>query len=592
MQTKFRKPPKLEKQTKTRKALSKRGKLILFSCLGLVVALLASGALYAYSIWSNPAAYLRATPTPSPSPSPSPTPSPTPLPDDTSTPAPTPTPSPTPDPYDVLMSQADLSMLKDTFNVALIGVDYAPERETWDGKHAYHADVIIVLAINFEDDRVDMISIPRDTYAKIPDVNGKYKINASLDCGGGLPNGFGKVCEAASWMLGGIPVDYYYAVTMPAVKELVNAIGGVTYDVDVDFTMNGRSYKKGEQYMDGQAVLDYLRVRKNVAQPGDQNRINRQKKMLVKIFQTIKEKNLLTQIPGIINAFNGQLYTNMSLEQTAALAVYAYKTNPDDIYMHSMGGSSQDIYNWTFVITDQAKRVDLIKEIYGVDVPQNKKYSLSYCRWEWQHLLSDVYLENAEVVLAAAKTAIEADMLLNTPTPSPSPSPTPSPDVSPTPAESPTPAPPETTVPADSPTPVVTPTPLDSPTPAASPSADVPDATATPAVPTPAAAEGGAESGQNADRPSGAQRLDPQAYTLYEEVLEDVQAVKKLYNAIKTEEKAIDTKSGTLRDNADALAEANAKLKEDVTTLARLVGYSKTLRWKVTLTYDIAVDFR
>ena len=113
---------------------------------------------------------------------PTPTPANTPLPDAT----------PTPDPYEEMLSVADLSMMKDIVNVLIVGVDYAPERETWSGKHAYHADVMLVLAINFEENTVDMISLPRDTYAKIPGVEGIYKLNASIDCGGGFPEGFPK----------------------------------------------------------------------------------------------------------------------------------------------------------------------------------------------------------------------------------------------------------------------------------------------------------------------------------------------------------------------------------------------------------------
>ena len=206
-----------------------------------------------------------------------------------------PTPSPTIDPYTELQQQADTSIMKNILNVAFIGVDYAEERLSgYGGKaedNAFHADVILVLAINFDENRVDMISIPRDTYAKIPGVKGIYKINASLDCGGGLfaenGAGFEKVCDAASWMLGDIPVDYYYAVTMPAVKQLVDAVGGVDYDLELDFKMQGRTYQKGQQHMDGQAVLDYLRVRKNVVSSGDNNRVNRQKKMLVALFQSM-----------------------------------------------------------------------------------------------------------------------------------------------------------------------------------------------------------------------------------------------------------------------------------------------------------------
>jgi len=131
--------------------------------------------------------------------------------------------------YDALMQQADTSMMQNIVNVLLIGVDYAEERltEKWleeGGSTAEHADVMIVLAINFDEQTVDMISLPRDTYAKIPGVTGIYKLNASLDCGGGMPDGFGKVCEATSWMLGGIPVDYYREA---ACIEMISPIGDV-----------------------------------------------------------------------------------------------------------------------------------------------------------------------------------------------------------------------------------------------------------------------------------------------------------------------------------------------------------------------------
>ena len=188
---------------------------------------------------------------------------------------------------------SDYQLTDNIVNILLIGVDYAEERltEEWlgeGGSSAEHADVMIVLAINFDKQTVDMISLPRDTYAKIPGVQGIYKLNASLDCGGGLyerdengkpvldekgnfkvnSKGFEKVCESCSRMIGGLPINYYYAVTMPAVKQLVDAIGGVDYNVDVAFEMNGREYAAGQQHMNGQGVLDYLRVRKAASMKG------------------------------------------------------------------------------------------------------------------------------------------------------------------------------------------------------------------------------------------------------------------------------------------------------------------------------------
>ncbi len=101
------------------------------------------------------------------------------------------TPLPSGSSYDDLLRQADQNFLNQQgiVNILLVGVDYAEERENWDGKHAYHADVMMVLAVNKTTQKVDMISLPRDTYAKIPDIRGIYKLNSSVDCGGGYPEG-------------------------------------------------------------------------------------------------------------------------------------------------------------------------------------------------------------------------------------------------------------------------------------------------------------------------------------------------------------------------------------------------------------------
>ncbi len=203
---------------------------------------------------------------------------------------------------------------------------------------------MMVAAINFDENRVDLISLPRDTYAKIPGVKGIYKLNASLNCGGGYEAaggaGFLKTCEAASWMLGGIPINYYYAVTMPAVKQLVDAVGGVDYNLEMTYTMMGRRYTAGPTHLNGQGVLDYLRVRKNIQSGGDLNRVNRQKKMLIAIFKSLQEQNLILKVPEILSSFDGQLYTNCTLGQTAALTKFGYGLDGGNIGMYSMTSSS------------------------------------------------------------------------------------------------------------------------------------------------------------------------------------------------------------------------------------------------------------
>ncbi len=385
------------------------------------------------------------------------------------TPPPGETATPTLDPYEVISAQADTSMMQNIVNVLLIGVDYSEERETWSGKHEYHADVMMVAAINFDENRVDLISLPRDTYAKIPGVNGIYKLNASLNCGGGYQAtggaGFLKTCEAASWMLGGIPINYYYAVTMPAVKQLVDTVGGVDYNLDLSFKMAGRNYSAGPTHLNGQGVLDYLRVRKNVQGSGDLNRVNRQKKMMVALFESMQEQNLILKIPDILSSFSGQLYTNCTLNQTAALTKFAYTLDSDNIGMYSMGGSITNIFNWNFCLTDQSNRVKIVKAVYDVDVPKELEYTADYAAYRWADMIASQYLDTTTPLVEYVSSALAADDLLPTATPTIEPTATPTlPVDSPIIVSSaPTAAP--TATPTTAPTATPSPTPTAEPTP-------------------------------------------------------------------------------------------------------------------------------
>ena len=373
-----------------------------------------------------------------------------------------PTPIATPEPglLDAINAQEDKTLSQQRIvNVLLIGVDYAEERETWIGKHEYHADVMIVAAINFDENRVDLISLPRDTYAKIPGVKGIYKLNASLNCGGGFeaPGGAGflKTCEAANWMIGdAYPVNYYYAVTMPAVKQLVNAIGGVDYNLDVSFKMMGRSYSAGPTHLNGQGVLDYLRVRKNVAGSGDLNRVNRQKEMLVAIFESMQKQNLILRVPDILNSFDGQLFTNCTLGQTAALAKFAYTLDKNNIGMYSIGGALTNIFNWNYCLTDQNNRVEVIEEVYGKTVPKELEYTADYAAYRWADMIATQYIDTTEPLVGFVSEALAADDLLPTATPTMEPTETPTFDGTVTPVPS-----TDTPVPTSAPTQEPTPTP-------------------------------------------------------------------------------------------------------------------------------------
>lgn len=289
-------------------------------------------------------------------------------------------------------------------NILLLGVDRTPEGGTSSGSMP-HADAIMVVAINFDANTVNLVSLPRDSFVNMPSVKGFYKLNGIFNVGGGYDDpdaAFSLMCDAAEWMLGGISVDYYYSVDFEAVMDLVDAIGGVDYDMDMSYSNTaGRTYKEGMQHLDGQGVLDYLRARRNATtDANDRGRVDRQKKMMIAIFKQLKEANLLSTIPQVISSIKDGLYTNTTMEQTLALANYARKIDPNTIGTYSLYGdykSGPIAWNWTFV--DPDNRIAVIQEVWGVTVSPLECTSYEFMTWLRDYGFSALkYLSTAESV--------------------------------------------------------------------------------------------------------------------------------------------------------------------------------------------------
>ena len=96
-------------------------------------------------------------------------------------------------------------------NVMLMGIDAYENGGTTSGTMP-HTDVMMVIAINFDDDTVDLITLPRDIMTTAPDHYGIYKLNGVFNVGLGgwtkpsgaadeLADGFLLTCRAAEQWL-------------------------------------------------------------------------------------------------------------------------------------------------------------------------------------------------------------------------------------------------------------------------------------------------------------------------------------------------------------------------------------------------------
>lgn len=344
----------------------------------LVIVLLAIAGRYIYVMFMDP---MSAFKTPKPVATVSPTPKQNELPETTITP----TPEPTLSPEEELNAQADLEFMKNKVNILMLGYDRSPEREDEDSSlyrdedNNYRSDTIMLLTIDFETKRADLISVPRDTYAPIYNTKGRFKINAAFAKGGSVEGeGFHYAMQTVGNLLG-VPIDYYAGVDMIGLKNVVDAMGGVEYDVDVRITLNGRVLEKGLQHLDGQQVLDYCRARKGIST--DVGRADRQQRMLFAIFEQLKSRDQLVNIPKIYSSVQGDIATNLNAEQIAALAVFAMNLNMDDLNRHTLQGEYiNDVYNASFYVLYNSKLKKLVKDVFGIDIKTNSRYDASYVR--------------------------------------------------------------------------------------------------------------------------------------------------------------------------------------------------------------------
>ena len=268
-------------------------------------------------------------------------------------------------------------------NILLLGIDKSDRAEQKGSD--YHTDAIMVLAVNLDEKNVDMVSLPRDTLTYVPGVKGIYKLNAAINCGGGKTEaGFEKVCEAASWVLGGIKIDYYCAVDMKAMIAIGDAIGGVDFELDMSYSGQFGEYHKGLRHLDGKGIVDYLRARRNATvNSNDLGRTGRQRELIFTLFEKIRnDQSLLVNLLSTVQKMDHAVFTNMSVMDVMSYLPLALELDASKVGSHVIAGKYRTALNdWNFTFTDQENRKKVIQEVYGVEVPELKYVSYEYTKW-------------------------------------------------------------------------------------------------------------------------------------------------------------------------------------------------------------------
>ena len=201
------------------------------------------------------------------------------------------------------------------------------------------------------------------------------KINSAFSAGGGAQKKGFEYTMTTIEQLMGINVDYYCAFNMNVVKDVVNAMGGVDYEVDVEVNMNGRTLSPGFQHLDGQGVLDYCRQRKGSS---DIARIDRQQRMLTAILEQLKSTNQIVNLPTIYTAVQDNIMTNLSFKQISSLSLVALRMDMSQLSRYTVEGKAMDIYGKSCWCVYTAELEKLVDDIWGKNITVDPEIDYKY----------------------------------------------------------------------------------------------------------------------------------------------------------------------------------------------------------------------
>ncbi|WP_285851720.1 polyisoprenyl-teichoic acid--peptidoglycan teichoic acid transferase TagU [Priestia aryabhattai] len=189
---------------------------------------------------------------------------------------------------------------RDPISILLLGVD---QRAGDRGR----SDSLILMTVNPKDQSMKMVSIPRDTRTEIVGKGTTDKINHAYAFGG-----VDMAVNTVEKFLD-VPVDYYVQVNMESFKDIVDAVGGVTVNNDLNFDYDGYSFKKGNLTLDGKEALAYSRMRKQDPR-GDFGRQMRQRQIIEGVIEEGASIQSLANYGTILDTIGTNVRTNLTFD--------------------------------------------------------------------------------------------------------------------------------------------------------------------------------------------------------------------------------------------------------------------------------------
>jgi len=191
-------------------------------------------------------------------------------------------------------------------------------------------DAIMLAHIDFRNNRVNILSIPRDTLVRVPGYRGKRRINSANALGGP------ELAQDTVADFLGVTPDYYALLDFDAFVKTIDGIGGLrlTVDKQLDYDDSWGNLHihltPGNQQLNGTQAMGFVRYRHANGGGGDSDlvRISRQQELLAAFKAKMSNPVVLLKFPHILDKVRGDLQGNLSMNQLVCLARFLKSVPP------------------------------------------------------------------------------------------------------------------------------------------------------------------------------------------------------------------------------------------------------------------------
>lgn len=245
-------------------------------------------------------------------------------------------------------------------------------------------DTIMVASYNPNTQKATLLSIPRDTYTgkNSARATAYEKINALY----GRKNRPDETLEAVNEITG-LDIEYYAVVKTEALIELVDAIGGVTFNVPIDMKYDDPTQdlhidlKAGEQRLDGDKAEQLVRFRHGNWDPktrtyptypaeygdNDLGRMRTQREFIMQVIkQTAKVENIF-KIGEILDVAKNNLITNIDFDVAKDYIPYIVEFDTANILTSTLPGAVPDLSqtnNVSIFVYNKKETKALVQELF------------------------------------------------------------------------------------------------------------------------------------------------------------------------------------------------------------------------------------